>query len=81
MKEREGGEESEKGGEATKDLVEDLAKKNDRSPHTNQEVNDIVRVEENDVQSFHSDANSQRRDKKEVAKIDGTIIRCHQMLN
>ena len=39
--------------------------KNDRSPHNSQDVNNIVRVEENGVQKFHSDANSQRSKKKD----------------
>ena len=57
------GEESEKGGQATNDLVQYSTRNNDKIPHTNQD--DIARVEENNVQSFYSVANSQRSDKNE----------------
>ena len=60
MKEREEGEAWGKGGKATNELVQQLTRKNDRSSHTSQDVNNIARVVENDVQSFHRDANSQR---------------------
>ena len=59
-KESDGLQESEKGGAAANDLVT----KNDGSPHTypNQDVNYIVKLEENDVQSC--DVYSQRKDKE-----------------
>ena len=64
VKERAKGEASETGGEATNELVQHLRRKNGRSLHIKQDVNDIARVDENDVHSFHSDANSQKSDKR-----------------
>ena len=64
VKERAKGEASEIGGKATNELVQYLTRKNDRSLHVKQDVNDIARVDENDVHTFHSDANSQKSGKK-----------------